>query len=101
MNITSAEAITRVTVEQVDTRTVVVAVESTLPISLLWPYVRANHDVPEGVRRVSVVFPAPPSDKDARDKVLDDVAWREDRGYVSYTASDGGYMFAWRDKGGK
>lgn len=101
-NITAAEAIKSVHVEHIDGRTIVVSVESSLTLDRLWPYVRADRTVPDQIRRLSSVFAVPNPDPNtipdrdtARQRVLDDVVWREDPGYVGTSRYTDGWVFVW------
>lgn len=102
-NITASEAIEHITVDHVTPRTLVVTVKSALPVNLLWPYVRADYTVPQPFRRCSTVHSIPNPDpnnkataEEAKQRALDDVVWREDRGYVGGTPYAEGWVFAWQ-----
>ena len=102
-NITAADAIESVNVEHITPRTLVVTVKTPLTIDLLWPYVRTDRTVPQPFRRCNTVHSIPNPDPDnkataaeAKQRVLDDVVWREDRGYVGGTAYEDGWVFAWQ-----
>jgi len=92
--------ITAMGIHHVTARTKALEVATTAPLHLVWPYVRADSMVPDGMRAVSTVFTKKLSTEDFEEveaALIEDVGWRWDKGYVVAAKYTEGWVFAWSE----